>query len=436
MSHIELAATLGKLSGNLPELSDAVSDAQKAFDKATASVQFHQREIEKYGTNTTRGRQAAEALGGAQDRLAIATGNLDEASRRYSQTLSALNIGRAMLSGEFRQGIDLLRRDGQEAGIAAGMMKQLGEMTNFAAKAKQNFNASSLIVERPENVQEYLDRQLQQIELQSEFNDRKREQLKAEQEIRALGGGDADIRMARERAGAEYDALQAQRERNKQAKSDEAQGKKTASQQESINHKLANLKQQAELAAGSTQELNREQAMLRAEQSLGISASAAQIQQARDYAAATWEAANAIKVRQQAEQGTKFAKQEIASTQATVDPATGEAVDPLAQINLQEQQKLEALAKYQEIDKQNAQLYEDAKTAIQKNASMQRREIADQEAERQQQNMSQLLGATSQFFDQMAGALGDYAGESSAAYKALYAVSKGFAIAQAESPRV
>jgi hypothetical protein len=44
-------------------------------------------------------------------------------------------------------------------------------------------------------------------------------------------------------------------------------------------------------------------------------------------------------------------------------------VDPLAQINLQETQKLEAIAKYQELDKQNTQLYEDAKTAIQLQAS-------------------------------------------------------------------
>lgn len=103
----------------------------------------------------------------------------------------------------------------------------------------------------------------------------------------------------------------------------------------------------------------------------------------------------------------------------------------MAQVNLQEQQKLEALAKYQEIDKQNTQLYEDAKTAITQSASMQRRQIQDEESDRQQQNMSQLLGSSSQFFGEMAGLVGDYAGESSAAYKTLFAVSKAFSIAQA-----
>ncbi|HBR1720210.1 TPA: tail protein (tape measure) [Klebsiella quasipneumoniae subsp. quasipneumoniae] len=76
-----------------------------------------------------------------------------------------------------------------------------------------------------------------------------------------------------------------------------AEQKKGASQAESIAQKLANLKQQSELAAGSTQELSRESAMLRAEQSLGKSASADQIQQARTYAAAVWDTTAALKAR-------------------------------------------------------------------------------------------------------------------------------------------
>lgn len=143
------------------------------------------------------------------------------------------------------------------------------------------------------------------------------------------------------------------------------------------------------------------------------------------------QAALSIQKRKEAEQGQKFAKQEIAATQATIDPATGMAIDPVAQVNLQEQQKLEALAKYQELDKQNTALYEQAKIAIQADAAMQRRQISDEETEYQRRNMSNLLGATSDFFGEMAGAVGDYAGESSTAYKALFAVSKGFAIAQA-----
>lgn len=204
-----------------------------------------------------------------------------------------------------------------------------------------------------------------------------------------------------------------------------------ARSQESVAQKIEQLRQKADLTANSTQELSKAQAVLNAQQSLGKSATQEQIKLAGEYAGKIWDTTNAIRAQQQAEQGKKFAKQEIASTQSTIDPATGQAIDPMAQVNLQEQQKLDALAKYQELDKQNTALYEQAKTAIQADAAMQRRQISDEENERQRQNMSNLLGSTSDFFGQMAGAVGDYAGESSAAYKALFAVSRGFAIAQA-----
>ncbi|ELO3298856.1 tape measure protein [Escherichia coli] len=295
MSHTELAATIGKLSQSLPELSDAVSDAQKEFNDATSAVQRQQREIANWGTNTTRGRQAAEALSGAQDNLAIATLELEKAQNRLSQTQNAINIGRATLNGTMKQGIDLLRRDGQEAGIAAGMMSKLGDMINFAAKAKDKFNSSSLMIERPKDVQEYLDKLQDQVTLQSELNDRKRAQLRAEQDIRKLGGSEADVNLARDRAAAEFDAQQAQQNNKKATKEAESEAKKLANQQESVNQKLENLRQQSELAAGSTEELSREQAILRAQQSLGNSATQEQIKKAGEYAAKAWDASAAAK---------------------------------------------------------------------------------------------------------------------------------------------
>ncbi|MEW7947477.1 phage tail tape-measure protein, partial [Enterobacter hormaechei subsp. xiangfangensis] len=92
------------------------------------------------------------------------------------------------------------------------------------------------------------------------------------------------------------------------------------------------------------------------EQSLNKSATAGQIDEIRKYAAAEWDAANAVKMRQQAEQGKKFAQQEIAAYKVMPDAQTGNSIDLLAQIDLEEQQKLAALAKYQAIDKENTQL--------------------------------------------------------------------------------
>ncbi|MEB7941374.1 tape measure protein [Raoultella ornithinolytica] len=331
MSHTELAATIGKLSQSLPELSDAVSDAQKEFNDATSAVQRQQREIANWGTNTTRGRQAAEALGGAQDNLAIATLELEKAQNRLSQTQNAINIGRATLNGTMKQGIDLLRRDGQEAGIAAGMMSKLGDMINFAAKAKDKFNSSSLMVERPKDVQEYLDKLQDQVTLQSELNDRKRAQLRAEQDIRKLGGSEADVNLARDRAAAEFDAQQAQQNNKKATKEAESEAKKLANQQESVAQKLANLKQQSELAAGSTQELSREQAVLQAQQSLGKGATQEQIALAGKYRGEIWDTANALKAQAAAEKLLPEARENASYQQDVKDLQTALAAKKITQ---------------------------------------------------------------------------------------------------------
>ncbi|HHB8506471.1 TPA: tape measure protein [Klebsiella pneumoniae] len=331
MSHTELAATIGKLSQSLPELSDAVSDAQKKFNDATSAVQRQQREIANWGTNTTRGRQAAEALSGAQDNLAIATLELEKAQNRLSQTQNAINIGRATLNGTMKQGIDLLRRDGQEAGIAAGMMSKLGDMINFAAKAKDKFNSSSLMVKRPKDVQEYLDNLQDQVTLQSELNDRKRAQLRAEQDIRKLGGSEADVNLARDRAAAEFDAQQAQQNNKKATKEAESEAKKLANQQESVNQKLENLRQQSELAAGSTQELSREQAVLQAQQSLGKGASQEQIALAGKYRGEIWDTANALKAQAAAEKLLPEARENASYQQDVKDLQTALAAKKITQ---------------------------------------------------------------------------------------------------------
>lgn len=232
------------------------------------------------------------------------------------------------------------------------------------------------------------------------------------------------VKALEDQYAATYKNTAAQKESNKANSA-------AASQAESVTQKLDKLRAQSDLTTESIEKRRIESAGLHAQESLGSAATQQQLAEAKALGEANEKVAISMQKRKEAEQGQKFANQEIASTKATVDPATGKAIDPKAQIDLQEQQKLAALAKYQEIDKQNTALYELAKTSIQENASMQRRQITDEETEHQRQNMSALLGATSDFFGQMAGAIGDYAGESSAAYKTLFAISKGFAIAQA-----
>lgn len=220
-----------------------------------------------------------------------------------------------------------------------------------------------------------------------------------------------------------YRVTEARKESNKE-------GKTSASQAESISQKLANLRAQSDLTTESIEKRRIQEAGLRAEQSLGSAATQQQLAEARALGEANEKAAISIQKRKEAEQGQKYAKQEIAAGNTSVNPITGASVDPLAQINLQETQKLEAIAKYQELDKQNTQLYEDAKTAIQLQASNARMQIAQTEADQQRASVLSILGSASQGFDSLASIIADSAGKSNAAYQVMFAASKAFAIAQ------
>ncbi|EBA3559357.1 tape measure protein [Salmonella enterica] len=426
MSSVQIASAIAKTEQSIIDQQDAIASLRAEYEQLEQKKTFIEQAAQIRGTAAV-----ADDLAEANRNLAVQADKVEQAENKLSRTTSSLGLLRAQANGQFREGIDLLRRDGEEAGVAAGMMGKLGDMINFAAKAKEKFNSSSLMVERPKDVQDYLDKLQDQVTLQSELNDRKRAQLKAEQDIRKLGGTEADVRLVRERAAAEYDAQQAQQKGKKETKDAASESSKAATAMQSNAQKIADYKQRAGLAATTTQELSREQAILRAEQSLNSSATKEQVAEIRKYAAAEWDAANAVKMRQQAEQGKKFAQQEIAAYKVMPDAQTGNSIDLLAQIDLEEQQKLAALAKYQAIDKENTQLYEDAKTAIQEQAANERINIARTEAQRQVDVVNTMLNGISQGFDGLATIIANSKGKNNTAYKALFAISKGFATAQA-----
>jgi len=239
------------------------------------------------------------------------------------------------------------------------------------------------------------------------------------------------IEAAKRLAGENYDLQKSEDARKKAASEAESQAKRSATSSESVAQKLAKLKEQSDLVAESTQELTREKAILRAQESLGKSATEEQIRLAGEYGAKIFDTAKAVRDLAQAEQGRKYATQEIAAAKVMPDALSGAVEDPEAEINLREKQKLDALAKYQALDLQNAQLYEEAKTAIQRQAANERKQIAVNEANMQAQAISSIVGSVSQGFDGLANLAAGAAGRSSGAYQAMFALSKGFAVAQA-----
>lgn len=110
-----------------------------------------------------------------------------------------------------------------------------------------------------------------------------------------------------------------------------SEAKKLANQQETVAQKLENLRQQSELAAGSTQQLSREQAILTAQQSLGAAATQKDLELAGQYAAAKWDTANALKAQAAAEKLLPEARENASYKQDVDDLKTALAAKKISQ---------------------------------------------------------------------------------------------------------
>ncbi|ENO6477999.1 tape measure protein [Enterobacter hormaechei] len=394
--------------------------AQAYADSMGQGAEFSQRQAEVSDELNGKIRDLANK----KDKLARTENTASEANRLLTNNmLSSMGVHDQLIE----KGTTLERVQGAVAKAFGNTADEI----NRANQAGQNFNPKSLQIAPPtadgDKVILNLEEQNELLKIQDE---RQRAVAKARMAASKVTDNPNQIASAERLAAENYDLQEAEEARRKAQQQNEQQGKSAATQMEANAQKIADYKQRAETAAGATQDLSREQAMLRAEQSLNKSATAGQIDEIRKYAAAEWDAANAVKMRQQAEQGKKFAQQEIVANVTTPDAVTGAVQNPTALIDLQEQQKLAALAKYQTIDKKNTQLYEDAKTAIQEQAANARRKIAVDEANAQTEAIGSILGSASQGFDSLASIIANTSGKSSGAYVAMFAAAKAFAIAQ------
>ncbi|WP_434102255.1 tape measure protein [Klebsiella quasipneumoniae] len=192
--------------------------------------------------------------------------------QKWYETDSVFQARRAQAAVQLKQ------IEGEIAHIRAKAQKDAGSNQFNAPPTKGDDAATKKLVQNSE-------RRLALAKLEGEA----RARLQAQYDAADAGVTDPKrIKALQDEYAETYRVTEARKE------SDKA-GKQSASTAESIAQKLENLRQQSELAADSTQELSREQAILRAQQSLGKSATQAQIQEAGKYAAAAWDAAAAAK---------------------------------------------------------------------------------------------------------------------------------------------
>lgn len=267
-------ATLEITTDNYAEAVKQAYGAGQAFEATANSIGNTVGAVaDKFGITEQKAFELSKQLSD------IAKNPSPEALQRLAtelqNTQSSTEKGQTALTAFVGKLVELSR----EAVIAKGNVAALKQETDNLTSGQKNLIKQS-------------ERNLALSKLQGEARARLQAQYAAEDA--GFAKEDPHARKMEDDAAATYKNTQAQ-------KTLQAAQKKGASQAESIAQKLANLKQQAELAAGSTNDLSREQAILNAEQSLGKGATQAQIAEARQYAAAKWDTANAIKAQAAAE---------------------------------------------------------------------------------------------------------------------------------------
>ncbi|EMR6636674.1 tape measure protein [Escherichia coli] len=141
-----------------------------------------------------------------------------------------------------------------------------------------------------------------------------------------------------------------------------------AKAQETVNQKLDELRQKAELSAGSVGELSRAQAVLNAQQSLGNDATQEQVILAGQYAAKAWDNANALRAQAKAEKERTDAANKFSTIQGKTSKTSG--------LDSQYQKDIADIQQYAQLYPQKVGEAEAARAAIeqqyrdQRNAAM------------------------------------------------------------------
>ncbi len=303
MGQLRQAMLEGKLSAQdalnaIMKQSSAVNDEfsklPRTMDQASNSLTISLQNLigkmnEAMGASATMVK-VIDSISAAIDRL---SGKTETASQKIADLTSTGEMYARRARTWSWLGLDGWSEQNQalaalsnRAATLIGDMNSVAKASENAANGTINFNNSGTTNPKQDALVKRSQRRIELSKLEGES--RARLQAVYDAEDAGISKNDPRVKKLQDQYAEIERNTKAQKESN-------AEGKKSANQAESVAQKLANLKQQSELAAGSTNELSREQAILTAQQSLGKGATQAQVTLAGEYAAKAWDAAAAAK---------------------------------------------------------------------------------------------------------------------------------------------
>ncbi|PNU36556.1 tape measure protein [Serratia marcescens] len=339
MGQLRQAMLEGKLSAQdalnaIMKQSSAVNDEfsklPRTMDQASNSLTISLQNLigkmnEAMGASATMVK-VIDSISAAIDRL---SGKTETASQKIADLTSTGEMYARRARTWSWLGLDGWSEQNQalaalsnKAATLIGDLNSVAKASESAANGTINFNNSGTANPKQDALVKRSQRRIELSKLEGEA--RARLQAVYDAEDAGISKNDPRVKKLQDQYAEIERNTKAQKESN-------AEGKKSANQAEGVAQKLANLKQQSELAAGSTSELSREQAILTAQQSLGKGATQAQIAEAGAYAAKKWDTANAIKAQAAAEKLLPEAKENASYAQDVKDLNTALAAKKISQ---------------------------------------------------------------------------------------------------------
>lgn len=309
MSNTQLRGAIADANTSIRAQKEVIADLQSEVDSLNARYRSFTPAAQKYADSMGQGIEFTHRQSEVSDELARKTRDLQAAKDKLSRTEDTAAEATRTLTNNMLTAMgvhdQLIEKSWSLEQVQGAVAKAFGDTAdeiNRANQAGKSFDPKALQIspatKEGDKVIATLEEQNELLKIQDE---RERAIAKARMQAAKVTDNQNQISAAGRLAAENYDLEKSEDARKKAQQESERHGKKSASSAESTAQKLANLKQQAELAAGSTQQLSREQAILTAQQSLGAAATQKDLELAGQYAAAKWDTANALKAQAAAE---------------------------------------------------------------------------------------------------------------------------------------
>ncbi|MEG6450931.1 tape measure protein [Enterobacter cloacae] len=339
MSNTALRGSIADANVAIKGQQDALSDLSGEIEDLTAKRDDYIQKGKQFGTTIEQGNGLLQIAARLTDEINQKQRDRANLEDKLADTIRTRDIAQNTLNNNMLTSMgvhdSLIEKGTTLERVQGAVAKAFGNTANEinrANQAGQNFNPKALEISPPTDAGDKIILNLEeQNELLKIQDERQRAVAKAGMEAAKATKNVNQIAAAKRLAGENYDLQKAEEARKKAASEAESQGKRSATQADSIAQKLANLKQQSELAADSTNNLSREQAILNAQLSLGKGATKEQIALASQYAATKWDTANAIKAQAAAEKLLPEARENASYKQDVQDLNTALAAKKISQ---------------------------------------------------------------------------------------------------------